>query len=206
MAQKKWNCIRKKAFSAISDHMLGEKTITAHAYKKCAQRERRFLPPPKVPLPVLTMPNLTLLALMLDFALSSPDPINDPAPWFYEEWIDITGRDHAPWSDDSTPASSGMSSDDHTAVKAFVRRYVAITDARERMDFAFLSDCAARTPYDDVGRQKLSDWFAGQWKLWDLNTIYDECMVKANRDIYVLAASSETGNTVSSCIVSIHSY
>lgn len=142
------------------------------------------------------MAPVPLVAVMLDFAMSSPDPINNPAPWFYDEWIDITGRDHPPWADVSTPQSAGMTPDNHAAVKAYVRRYVAITDARDRLEFSLSGSPEGRTPYDETGRLALAEWFTGQWRLWDVNTIFDECMVRAKRDVYFLAANSETGNTV----------
>ena len=135
------------------------------------------------------MPTPPTFVTLLELAFLSGKPLDDPAPWNFDEWQDLTQRDHAPWAPEATPESTGLAADALDAVKAFTRQYFAFKDEKDRVYFAL------KPPAVDVkGQTVLRDWVINQWKAWGVNGIIDECMEMHGRDMYSLAAAS--GNSV----------
>ena len=135
------------------------------------------------------MPTPPTYVTLLELAFLSGKPLVDPAPWNYDEWQELTQRDHAPWAPEATPESTGLTADALDALKAFCRQYCAFKDERDRVYFALKPPAV-----DTKGRNAVRDWVATQWKIWGINGIIDECMEMHGRDMYTLAAGS--GNSV----------
>ena len=129
------------------------------------------------------MPTLSRSVALLELAHVSESPVDSPTPWGWPEWREITQCDHAPWSPEATPESTSLPASDLEALKAFVKKYFAITQREERIRFF------ANTPRVDFdGRKALNAWVQSAWSRWNIYTLVDEVMEAHRRGLYTIAA------------------
>lgn len=133
-------------------------------------------------------PACALLELALTMSVGS-DPFDHPAPWYWDQWRNLTDVQHPPWVLEADPEDVLLDEDKLAAIRAFVHKYYAHSSADARLRFYRKSEA------NFEGRDALREWVGDRWKSWGVNTIIDEAMAAHGRTMYSVATPD--GSSVS---------
>ena len=131
------------------------------------------------------MPSTPNYVGLLELALAKPNgpnvatPFDNPIPWRWETWRDVTDGAVAPWLEEATEENTGLAQGKLHAIRAFCQQYFSEPDKTKRRALA-----SSPSANSKAGRDYLCTWLTMNWAKWKINKVFDDAFEEKKINVY----------------------